>query len=193
MDIDFSFKNKRKPKIGRVLLSDPFSKDAYFSRSVVYLCEHNKDGTLGFVLTNYLDINLVEVADNFPQIGSRVSLGGPVKDDNIFFIHTLGDKIPNSIAINDGIFLGGDYEKVKALIQENKIKETEVRFFLGYSGWTPGQLEEEIEYSSWIVAPVLNPLEIMDTSIEDIWQKFMKREGKKYDVLSKSPIDFNDN
>ncbi len=193
MDIDFSFKNKRKPKIGRVLLSDPFSKDAYFSRSVVYLCEHSEDGTLGFVLTNYLDINLVEVADNFPRIASRVSLGGPVKDDNIYFIHTLGDKIPNSVAISDGIYLGGEYEKIKELIQAQKIKETDVRFFLGYSGWTPGQLEEEIELNSWIVAPVLNPLEIMDTSIEDIWQKFMKREGKKYDVLSKSPIDFNDN
>lgn len=193
MDIDFSFKNKRKPRIGRVLLSDPFSKDAYFSRSVVYLCEHNSQGTLGFVLTNYLDINLAEVANNFPQTASKVSLGGPVQAENIFFIHTLGDKIPNSIAIDDGIFIGGDYDIMKELIHKNLIKETEVRFFLGYSGWTPGQLEDEIEINSWIVAPVLSPLEIMDTSIEDTWHKFMKREGKKYDVLSKSPIDFNDN
>lgn len=193
MSIDFSFKNTRKPLAGRVLLSDPFSKDAYFSRSVVYLCEHSSEGTLGFVLTNYLDINLAEVAKNFPTIASKVSLGGPVQPESIFFIHTLGDKVPDSTKVDDGIFIGGEYDTIKELINTGLVKENEVRFFLGYSGWDPEQLEEEIERNAWIVVPVLNPMEIMDTSIVEIWQKFMKRQGLKYDVLAKSPIDFNDN
>src|SRR5690554_7603126 len=76
MAINLSFENKRKPRKGRVLIADPFSKDEYFGRSVVYLCDHNSEGTFGFVLTNYLDLNLAEVAKNFPNISANISIGG---------------------------------------------------------------------------------------------------------------------
>lgn len=193
MAIDLSFKNNREPRKGRVLIADPFTKDEYFGRSIVYICDHNSEGTFGFVLTNYLDLNLSEVAKNFPNISANISIGGPVQTENIFFLHTLGDRIPGSIEVDDGIFIGGDYDLITEQLSEGTIDNSKVRFFLGYSGWDPGQLDEEISRNNWIVAPVLNPMEIMDTSIPDIWQKFMKREGKKYDILSRAPIDFNDN
>ncbi|WP_107039826.1 YqgE/AlgH family protein [Brumimicrobium mesophilum] len=193
MAIDLSFENKRKPRKGRVLISDPFSKDDYFGRSVVYMCDYNSEGTFGFVLTNYLDLDLSEVAKNFPDVGANISIGGPVQTENIFFIHTLGDQLPGSIEVDDGIYIGGDYDLLSKQLKEGKADPSKVRFFLGYSGWDAGQLEEEINQNNWIVAPVLNPLEIMDTSINDIWQRFMKREGKKYDILSRAPLDFNDN
>lgn len=193
MTMDLSFENKRKPKKGRVLIADPFTKDDYFGRSVVYLCDHNSQGTFGFVLSNYLDIDLAEVAKNFPNINANISIGGPVQTESIFFIHTLGDRIPGSVEVEDGIYIGGDYDLITEQLTEGKVDSSQVRFFLGYSGWDPGQLEAEIARNNWIVAPVISPLEIMDTSIKDIWQKFMKREGKKYDVLSRAPIDFNDN
>lgn len=193
MAIDLSFENKRKPRKGRVLISDPFSKDDYFGRSVVYMCDHNSEGTFGFVLTNYLDIDLSEVAKNFPDVGANISIGGPVQTENIFFIHTLGDQLPGSIEVDDGIYIGGDYDLLTQQLNDGTADASKVRFFLGYSGWDPGQLEEEINRNNWIVAPVLNPQEIMDTSVTDVWQKFMKREGKKYDILSRAPIDFNDN
>ncbi|HZH86865.1 MAG TPA: YqgE/AlgH family protein [Brumimicrobium sp.] len=193
MAIDLSFKNKREPRKGRVLIADPFTKDEYFGRSIVYICDHNSEGTFGFVLTNYLDLNLSEVAKNFPNVSANISIGGPVQTENIFFLHTLGDRIPGSIEVDDGIFIGGDYDLITEQLSEGTIDNSKVRFFLGYSGWDPGQLDEEISRNNWIVAPVLNPMEIMDTSIPDIWQKFMKREGKKYDILSRAPIDFNDN
>ncbi|PWH86360.1 YqgE/AlgH family protein [Brumimicrobium oceani] len=193
MAIDLSFENKRKPRKGRVLISDPFSKDDYFGRSVVYMCDHNSEGTFGFVLTNYLDIDLSEVAKNFPDVGANISVGGPVQTENIFFIHTLGDQLPGSVEVDDGIYIGGDYDLLTQQLNEGTANSTQVRFFLGYSGWDPGQLEEEINRNNWIVAPVLNSQEIMDTSVTDIWQRFMKREGKKYDILSRAPLDFNDN
>ena len=193
MAIDLSFKNKRKPSKGRVLIADPFSKDEYFGRSVVYLCDHNSEGTFGFVLTNYLDLNLAEVAKNFPNISANIGIGGPVQTESIFFLHTLGDRLPGSIEVEDGIFIGGDYDLLTEQLSEGVVDNSKVRFFLGYAGWDPGQLEEEIGRNNWIVAPVLNPMEIMDTSVKDIWQRFMKREGKKYDILSRAPIDFNDN
>lgn len=191
--MDLSFKNKRKATRGRVLISDPFSKDVYFGRSVVYLCDHNEDGTFGFVLTNFIDLNLSDIAKNFPKITSKVSIGGPVQTDSIYFIHMLGNRIPGSVEVADGIYIGGDYDLLLEKINSGELDETKVRFFLGYSGWSAGQLDDEIKRNNWIVAPVLNPLEIMDTSITDVWKKFMKREGKKYDVLSRAPLDFSDN
>jgi len=191
--MDLSFKNKRKATRGRVLISDPFSKDVYFGRSVVYLCDHNEDGTFGFVLTNFIDLNLSDIAKNFPKITSKVSIGGPVQTDSIYFIHMLGNRIPGSVEVSDGIYIGGDYDLLLEKINSGELDETKVRFFLGYSGWSAGQLDDEIKRNNWIVAPVLNPLEIMDTSITDVWKKFMKREGKKYDVLSRAPLDFSDN
>lgn len=193
MSFDLSFTNKRKPRKGRVLISDPFSKDAYFGRSVIYICDYNSEGTFGFVLNNYIDLNLADIAKNFPQITSRVSIGGPVQTENIFFLHMLGDRLPESVEVADGIYIGGDYDLLMEQVNEGKIDEKKVRFFLGYSGWGPEQLEEEISRNNWMVAPVLSPLEIIDTSIQDVWQKFMKREGKKYDILSRAPLDFNDN
>jgi putative transcriptional regulator len=191
--VDFSFTNNRKPKRGRVLLSDPFSDDNYFGRSVVYLCEHNRKGTFGFVLNNFLDLKLDEVAKNFPKIDTNVSIGGPVQTESIYFLHTLGSLIPGSVEISDGIFMGGEYDLIVELLEDEKISKRDVRFFLGYSGWEAGQLEEEIDRNTWRVAPVINQGEIMDYTIEDIWQKFMRREGKKYDILSRSPVDFYSN
>ena len=191
--MDFSFTNNRIPKKGRVLLSDPFSDDNYFGRSVVYLCEHNKKGTFGFVLNNFLDLKLDEVAKNFPKIDTNVSIGGPVQTESIYFLHTLGDLIPGSVEVSDGIFMGGEYDLIVQLLEDEKISQRDVRFFLGYSGWEAGQLDEEIERNTWRVAPVIDQGEIMDYTIEDIWQKFMRREGKKYDILSRSPVDFSSN
>jgi len=191
--MDITFENKRKAKRGRVLLADPFSNDDYFSRSVVFLCDHNSEGTFGFVLNNYLDMNLDEVAKNFPKLNARVSIGGPVETQNIFFIHSLGKQIEGSQHVSDNIYVGGNYDQVIQLIEQKKITSREIRFFLGYSGWSSKQLQAEIDQHAWIVVPVLNQLEVMDASIDQLWERFMRREGKKYDLLSKFPMDFTSN
>ncbi|MDX1653134.1 MAG: YqgE/AlgH family protein [Brumimicrobium sp.] len=191
--MDLSFSNKRKARKGRVLIADPFTNDDYFGRAVVYLCDHNSEGTFGFVLNNFLDIDLSEIAKNFPDISTNVSIGGPVQTEHIFFLHTVGKQIQDSVEVDDGIYIGGNYDDLRQQLDDGKISSKDVRFFLGYSGWSPGQLQEEIDNHSWIVAPVISPGEIMDAEIKDIWSKYMRREGKKYDILSRSPIDFTAN
>jgi putative transcriptional regulator len=191
--MDLSFSNKRKARKGRVLIADPFTDDDYFGRAVVYLCDHNSEGTFGFVLNNFIDIDLNQVAKNFPDIKSNISIGGPVQTEHIFFLHTVGKMIEGSMEVDDGIFIGGDYDQLKQKLDDGEIKPNQVRFFLGYSGWSTGQLQEEIDNHSWIVAPVLSPLEIMDDKVIDIWSRYMRREGKKYDILSRSPVDFSAN
>lgn len=191
--MDLSFSNRRKAQRGCVLIADPFADDEYFSRSVVYLCDHNSEGTFGFVLNNYIDIDLNEVAKNFPDVKSNISIGGPVQTEHIFFLHTVGNKIEGSMLIDDGIYIGGDYDQLKQLLDDGKVKNSQVRFFLGYSGWSSGQLQHELDNNSWVVAPVLNPMEIMDDAIIDIWSSYMRRQGKKFDILSRSPVDFSAN
>lgn len=191
--MDLSFSNKRKARKGRVLIADPFTDDDYFGRSVVYICDHNSEGTFGFVLNNFIDIDLNEVAKNFPDIKSNISIGGPVQTEQIFFLHTVGKTIEGSMEVDDGIFIGGDYDQLKQKLDDGEIDPSKVRFFLGYSGWSTGQLQEEIDNHSWIVAPVLSPLEIMDDKVIDIWSNYMRRQGKKYDILSRSPVDFTAN
>ena len=88
--IDITFKNKIPPQKGRILISDPFLGDDYFERSVVYLCEHNQEGSFGFVLNNLVEINLNDLNDQFPEITTKISTGGPVETESMFFIHTLG-------------------------------------------------------------------------------------------------------
>src|SRR5690554_1676815 len=142
MAIDLSFKNKRTPRKGRVLIADPFSKDEYFGRSIVYICDHNSEGTFGFVLTNYLDLNLSEVAKNFPNVSANISIGGPVQTESIFFLHTLGDRLPGSIEVDDGIYMGGDNDLITEQLSNGKIDNSKERFFLVNFEWNPVQLKE---------------------------------------------------
>ena len=192
-ELDLKFENKRKIRKGRVLISDPFSDDEYFGRSVVYLCEHNEEGSFGFVLNNYIDLKITEVAKNFPDLNTKVSIGGPVKTDNIYFIHTLGKVIPDTQHIEDGIYLGGDYDTLLSMIEDKKVTSKDVRFFLGYAGWKNGQLQEELKSHAWIVGAVINNAEIMDVNVNDLWNHYMRRQGKKYDILARFPKDIQVN
>lgn len=191
--MDLSFENKRNARKGRILLADPFADDDYFKRAVVYLCDHNAEGSFGFVLNNFLDVDLHEYTKNFPNIKTRVSIGGPVETQSIYFLHTLGKQIDGSAHVADGIYIGGDFDQLVQLIDEGKVTNKDVRFFLGYAGWTPKQLNHEIKKHAWIVVPVMNRGEVMDFSVDNLWERYMKREGTKYDILSRSPIDISAN
>ena len=187
--MDLTVNNNIEPTKGRLLLSEPFLQDEYFSRSVILLCEHNDEGSFGFVLNNYLDIDLYEVSTNFPNIPAKVSLGGPVKNQNLYFIHTLGNLIPDSTLICDTIYLGGDFEVLSKKLLDNPSLLEHVRFFLGYSGWNHGQLKEELTEKSWLVLDKFDTKEVMDTSYLDIWKDLMSQQGGKYKMMAEFPLD----
>src|SRR5210317_573671 len=122
--------NNLNPVKGQVLISEPFLLDFYFKRSVVLLAEHNEEGSFGLILNKPVDILLSEIVDGFPEFDAPVYLGGPVKSDSLYFIHTLGDKIENSLKILDGLYWGGDIEHIKELILLGKIDINQIKFFV---------------------------------------------------------------
>jgi putative transcriptional regulator len=191
--IDLAFKNTKKPNVGNVLISDPFLDEDYFRRSVILLCDHNSEGSFGFVLNNYLEIDLHEVDHLFPDISARISVGGPVETQSLFFIHSFGDKIEGGIPINDELCFGGDYEQIQELIETDKNSAAKIRFFLGYSGWGEQQLSDELKENAWIVADNITTHEILSTSDDQFWNHCLEKQGERFKTISKFPINPQDN
>ena len=189
LDIDFfSINNNKVAKQGRVLISEPFLNDTYFRRSVVLLTEHTDEGSVGFVLNKPVDLAVNDVLNDFPEIDTEVSIGGPVNTNTIHYIHTLGDIIPNSVKVLDNLFWGGDFEVIKDMIGAGLIKRTEIRFFLGYAGWSPKQLENELSENAWLVSEMRTD-HIMQGPGNNLWKEILERSGDKY----KTWVNFPEN
>ena len=173
-----------------MLLADPFMLDPNFKRAAVLLCEHQDDGSIGFIMNKPLDVNIVDLIQDFPEFDSKVFYGGPVSTDTVHFIHNSGAIIDESVRIQSGVFWGGDFEKLKVLIQAKLIKPTDIRFFVGYAGWSSGQLYEELNIGSWVIAEMhANYLFKVDPVI--LWKQIMSNKGDVFSVISQMPDSAN--
>lgn len=190
MDLTFDiFKidhNNIVPKQGRVLISDPFLNDAYFKRSIVLLTEHSQKGSVGFVLNKPVDVAINEIMTDFPAIDTSISVGGPVGTDSVHYIHGLGKLIPNSVQITRDLWWGGDFDVVKELINEGAISSEQIRFFVGYSGWEPSQLEREISEDSWVVTELDSGI-ILNSRNKESWQEVLNILGGKFKLWTNFP------
>ena len=187
--IRFTPSSKADIEVGKVLLSEPFLSDAYFGRKAILLCEHNEEGSFGFVLNNFVQVDLNELLEELPEWGARISLGGPVKHGNLYYLHTK-QNAPGAVQVMEGLFMGGDFDWMKSAVDLGAIKESELRFFIGYAGWTPGQLEEEIKSHSWFVTET-SIANIMDTTVdeESFWKQLIEGMGKGYGHIANAPSD----
>lgn len=175
------------PALGKVLISEPFLQDPYFKRTVVFLTEYNKEGSVGFVLNKPIDMPFSEIVTDFPDLNAQVSIGGPVGTNTMHFLHTMGDIIPQSVKILDGIYWGGDFEVIKSLVMAGKLTKKDIRFFLGYSGWQGEQLEDELAENSWLVADTSARLIMNNQKGHDIWKESLKNIGGKYEMWANFP------
>lgn len=192
-ELNIRIKNTLKPEKGKLLLSEPFLIDDYFTRSVLLLCEHNDEGTFGFVINNYTNISFKDINPLFPDIAVRVSIGGPVKPEHLYFIHTLDSETYGGTQIHEEIFLGGDFELILNQLEQDQSIMTKLRFFLGYSGWSIGQLDSELLENSWLVVKIPAQEYLMDTENNDFWRELMHAQGGKYKLMSDFPLDPNMN
>jgi putative transcriptional regulator len=187
-DLHLTPESNLQPRKGQVLLSEPFLNDPYFRRTVIFLCEHNDEGSFGFVLNNYIDVELDQIMENMPHFDGRISIGGPVKNSNLYYIHTLGPEIEESVEVIPGIFMGGNFESLRDRLINGKISKSQIRFFVGYSGWSPRQLEDEMTHKSWFVADISKDL-VMNTEDKDLWRTIMKGMGGQGKFIANLPED----
>ncbi|HSM48799.1 MAG TPA: YqgE/AlgH family protein [Draconibacterium sp.] len=178
--------NNIPPQKGRILIAEPFLHGDYFSRSVVFLVAHSEKGAVGFILNKQIDFRLQDVFLDFPEFDANVYLGGPVAADSIFFVHKLGEKLPGSIKVLENLYWGGDFETLKNLISNRLVQPSDINFFLGYSGWDAGQLEDEIKGDSWLVTDV-DENAIMRESKDVSWTDFVVKAGNRYSIWQNYP------
>ncbi len=180
--------NKLSPEKGRLLISEPFMADENFKRSVIYLCEHNEDGSFGFVMNNFSDISLSELVDDIINEDFKVSFGGPVSPDNLFYIHTLKNELEGCCEVMQGLYTGGKFEDLIPLINSGVITPNEIRFFLGYSGWEAGQLNDELSLNSWIIGKT-TVNRVLNAHDKDLWKKTLDEMGGEFKMISNFPED----
>ncbi len=185
--------NSYEPNQGKILISEPLMNDFHFGRSVVLLIDHQvTEGSFGIIINKKLDVLVSQAVDEFPDFEAPVFLGGPVADNQLFFIHTLGDLIPEAFPIIDGLYWGGDHETLATLIHTGIANEHNVRFYLGYAGWEDGQLVDELVRNSWLVGDITTE-QYLNTPPEKMWQTFVNKMGSDYEMWSRFPKNFEDN
>ncbi|MBX2916789.1 MAG: YqgE/AlgH family protein [Cyclobacteriaceae bacterium] len=184
----FKYSNKILPQRGRLLLSEPYLADPNFERTTVLLTEHNDTGSVGFILNKPSDSRVGEIMDDLKGIDTRIFMGGPVEQDTLHYIHRL-NSLEDAIEILPGLFWGGNFDQLVTMVDTQQVLTTDVKFFLGYSGWSPGQLNEELKIQSWIVSDVASEQLIFETDPEQMWKQAMRGLGGRFTIYSNYPAD----
>ena len=172
---------------GMLLVSEPFLGDPEFERSVILIVEKNESGTIGFVLNYELEVMVGEVLEAV-SFDKCLYKGGPVCLDSLFFVYKSEIPLKKSLIVSDGYYWGGDIEELTERIIDGSIDYNSIRFFVGYSGWEPGQLEMELKHKAWNVLNYELDI-IFEKNPENMWRILMKSMGGKYAMMADSPID----
>lgn len=179
--------NKKEVTKGTLLISAPFLGDI-FKRSVILITEHNEEGSVGFIINKSTDYKLHEVIDDFPEFDAPVYAGGPVQQNALNFIHRSNVYLEGAFEISNGIYWGGNFEMLKLLIENGSVDPEDFKFFLGYSGWSPEQLNNEIRQNSWYLKKSTEE-NIFDQDPGKLWSKVLKSMGNEYSIISTFPDD----
>ncbi len=173
-------------KKGDILISKPSLSNDIFNRSVVIITEHSENGSVGFILnkSSHIPLHIFVSQMNSESI---VYEGGPVDKENIYYLHSRPDLIGESEKIADNIYWSGNYEDVKEAINNGKIAENEIRFYLGYSGWSTNQLENELKMNAWIL--VREDIDIFRDWEVDLWKKQLIKLGGENLIWINAPAD----
>ncbi|MCD7900550.1 MAG: YqgE/AlgH family protein [Bacteroides sp.] len=174
------------PSRGKILISEPFLRDATFGRSVVLLIDHTREGSMGLIMNKRLPLLLNEVIKDFKYLDDiPLYKGGPIGTDTLFYLHTLSG-IPGALPVSQGLYLNGDFSVVKDYILQGNKVEGILKFFLGYSGWDLEQLDQEIKENTWIISKEETPM-LMSKKTDTLWKKSLKNLGSKYETWSRFP------
>jgi putative transcriptional regulator len=180
--------NMLEPAPGMLLIAEPFLKDPNFMRTVVLLCEHQDEGSFGFVLNRSQEYTLEELVPDLEGMDQPVYYGGPVQNDTLHFLHQYPDLIKGGFEVANGIFWGGDFEQALKGLKAHLFDPNKIRFFVGYSGWTGGQLEVECKEKSWLITPARENL-VFPRQPDQVWKDSLRRMGRDYEMMINFPVD----
>ena len=171
-----------EPGEGTLLVAEPFLRENYFNHAVIMMIEYEPGATaMGTVLNIESEYTLDRILDGVTTKNPvRVYCGGPVAGDRLYFMHTFGDLIPETRPVAPGLYVGGDFDTVLSIINGDYDIEGHIRFFVGYSGWSPGQLEEEISKKVWAVTLPGDPRALLSRSGDTLWHDEVRRLGPDY-------------
>ncbi len=175
-------KETKETVAGSLLLAHPAMRDPNFRRSVVLMSAHSAEGAMGVVLNRPLGKRLGQLSGDFalgPLAGVELYTGGPVQAEQLVLAAWQ--------VRDDGFRLHFGIEPDKAL-QLLTEEGTQVRGFLGYSGWSAGQLENEMKQRTWIVAEVPEDL-LSHAQTDALWRTVLGREGLEWRLLADEPDD----
>jgi len=175
------------PSIGKLLIAAPLLNDPNFSRSVVLICEHGEEGTMGFVLDRPTTATLGDVIPGVVTPELTVFQGGPVQLDTLHILHRPTLDLGGAEVV-PGVFWGGSWEQLQDALTQHTYNPKDIRCLIGYSGWSKDQLAEEMKEGSWVVAHATEKL-IFDTPAEELWKVAIATLGAEFNYLVNIPID----
>lgn len=178
-----------EPERGDLLISEPYLPDPNFERTVILLCEHDEHGSFGFVLNKPSSSTLPELIPEADGFDANVFVGGPVQQNTLHFLHRSPSELKGDKKIVDGVYWGIDFEGLLTSINTKSIDHESLRFFIGYSGWSEGQLMDELRAKSWIVYKQATPKMVFEMNPNDLWRDALQEMGGKYRIISNYPTD----
>ena len=169
-----------------LLLSMPQLQDPNFAKTVVLLCDYGPEGAFGLVLNRPTDMPASAMVRLDPPVtgGNDLPLwiGGPVEPERGWIL--LGEEPPAEFKIiRDGLFLSTSQSLLRDVLEANPAPRA--RIMAGYAGWGPGQLDEELAQSSWLMSDVDLDL-VFDTPADAMWETAIRRMGADPSMLTTS-------
>lgn len=164
-----------------LLIAMPALKDSYFDKTVTYICEHNDEGAMGLIINVPVNVTVNDLLDQLEEdipksdnLTQLVLTGGPVSTDRGFVLHSPQNGWSSSLSLSDEVMITTSKDILMALGSEKAPEKFMVT--LGYAGWGPGQLEEELQANTWLTTPSDSDI-LFNTPIEQRWQKATEKLG----------------
>lgn len=175
-------------KAGDILIAKPFLQDGHFKRSVIYVCEYNTEGSLGFVINKSQGVLLRDIFPHLKNGNFPLFEGGPVSPNQLFYTHTLGPKLTDSQHVIGNVYWGGNFFELSEMIEKGEVSPNQIRFYVGYSGWNPDQLSDEIEREMWFTKSSDYPA-LMNSQPEELWGEELVKINPGYKAFTDFSFD----
>ena len=175
-------------KAGDILIAKPFLQDGRFKRAVIYMGEHSEEGSLGFILNKPHGLLLRDIFPHLKNGNFPLFDGGPVSPNQLFYTHTLGAQLSDSQEIGQGVCWGGNFFDLSQMIEHGQVSPSQVRFYIGYSGWGKEQLPAELENGSWFTNSIPYN-DLVAASPTELWGKELVRINPGYRAFADYSFD----